>query len=313
MRFALAIVALAVAAPAPTLPGAKAIRSCAGAGPYWPTQTLAVTRGFAWVACKEEQQVLRVPLQPGRSRSIVTAGRPIAVLSAFGAVWAIDSQGTISHIDTRTARITARVRTPSSAPYNLWAGAGSLWSVDDSAGEVLRIDPVARKVTQRIPVGDGPADLVFRDEHVWVINHRDRGLVSIDATTNEARRLTVVPGDAPERMAWSAGSLWITGRGTDLLRIDPETGAVQATVDIGAGGIDVVSAAGALWVPARSAAADQRGFPTMAALRRVDPATRAVTTVVRPSRRIDVHGLAPYGRGVLFSDNTGGFLYAAPS
>jgi hypothetical protein len=114
-------------------------------------------------------------------------------------------------------------------------------------------------------------------------------------------------------MAWAAGSLWLTGRGTDLLRLDPETGAVQATIEIGAGGIDVVAAAGALWVPARGAAADRRGFPTMAALQRVDPAAGTVTTVVRTSRRIDVHGLVPYGRGVLFSDNSGGFLYAVPS
>jgi DNA-binding beta-propeller fold protein YncE len=312
MRLALAVLALAVAAPTPTLPAAKAFPSCAGAGPYWPTQTLALTPGFAWVACKEEQRILRVPLQPGRSRSIPTGGQPIAVLSALGAVWTLDSQGTISRIEARTARITARVQTGVSAPYNLWAGAGSLWSVDDSAGEVLRIDPVARKVTQRIPVGDGAADLVFRGERVWVINHRDRGLVLIDAATNDARRLATIPGDAPERMAWAAGSLWVTGRGTDLLRLDPATGAVRATIEIGAGGIDVVAAGGALWVPARAAAADRRGFPTMAALRRFDPVTRTVTTVVRTPRRVDVHGLMPYGRGVLFSDNTGGALYAVP-
>jgi streptogramin lyase len=312
MRLALAVLALVVAAPAPTLPGAKTIRSCAGAGPYWPTQTLALTRGFAWVACKEQQRVLRVPLQPGRSRSVPAGGQPIAVLSAFGAVWSLDSAGTISRIDPRTARITGRLRTGVSAPYNLWAGAGSLWSVDDSAGEVLRIDPVAHKVAHRIAVGDGAADLVFRGERVWVINHRDRGLVLIDAGTNKPRRLTTVSGPVPERMAWAAGSLWVTGRGTDLLRLDPETGAVKATIEIGVGGIDVVAADGALWVPVRNAVADPRGFPTMTWLRRVDPVTGKVTTPLRTSRHIDVHGLVAYGRGVLFADNTGGFLYAVP-
>ena len=47
-------------------------------------------------------------------------------------------------------------------------------------------------------------------------------------------------------------------------------------------------------------------------LRRVDAATGKVTTPLRTSRRIDVHGLVPYGHGVLFSDNTGGNLYAVP-
>ena len=32
---------------------------------------------------------------------------------------------------------------------------------------------------------------------------------------------SVIPGDAPERMVMLAGSLWITGRGTDLLQVDP--------------------------------------------------------------------------------------------
>ena len=96
------------------------------------------------------------------------------------------------------------------------------------------------------------------------------------------------------------------------MRLDPETGAVQTTVEIGAGGIDVALAAGSLWVPARAAAADRRGFPTMAALRRVDPATGKVTTVSRAGRRVDVHGLVPYRAGVMLADNTGGRLYAVP-
>ena len=121
-----------------------------------------------------------------------------------------------------------------------------------------------------------------------------------------------MPGDAPERIAWASGSLWVTGRGTDLLRLDPETGAVQATIEIGAGGIDVIASGNSLWVPARAAAADRRGFPTMAALRRIDATTGKVTTPARASRRVDVHGLVPYRSGVLFADNTGGRLYSVP-
>src|SRR6185503_10108303 len=118
MKLALAALALVVAAPAPALPGAKATRSCAGAGPYWPTQTLALSGGSAWVACKEQQRILRVSLQSGPSRSVPVGGQPIAVLTAFGAVWTLDSQGAISRIDRRidprTARITGRLQTGAS-------------------------------------------------------------------------------------------------------------------------------------------------------------------------------------------------------
>jgi len=126
-----------------------------------------------------------------------------------------------------------------------------------------------------------------------VVNHRDRGLVALDTVTNRANRLGTLPGDAPERIAFLAGSLWITGRGTDLLRVDSADGAVRATVEIGASGIDLVAAGGALWIPVRSAATERRGFPTMSALR-------------------DVHGLVADGRGILLADNTKGALYRLP-
>jgi streptogramin lyase len=313
MRLLWALTALVIAAPA-ALPGAESRRACAGAGPFWPTETLAVRGGTAWVACKENQRLVRVSLSSGGIRSNALDGSPIAVLAGLGAVWTLDTNGVVSRLDPGSARVTARIQTGTAAPYNLWAGAGSLWSADDRAGEIVRIDPARRRVTARIPVGDGPADMVFREGRAWVIDHRDRGLVLIDTATNRARRLATlaVPNGAPERIAWAAGSLWVTGRGTDLLRLDPETGVVQATIEIGAGGIDVVASAGAVWVPSRSAAADARGFPTMAALRRVETGTGVVTTAVRARGRVDVHGLVPYGSGVLFADNTGGRLYAVP-
>ena len=78
-------------------------------------------------------------------------------------------------------------------------------------------------------------------------------------------------------MVFAADHLWITGRGTDLLEVDPDTGHVLRTVEIGAGGIDVVAVGDTLWVPSRNADVDVRGFPTMEALRRVDARTGAVT------------------------------------
>ena len=169
---------------------------------------------------------MRVTLSSGRRSTTPLRGSPIAVVAGLGAVWALDTDGVVSKLDARNGRVTTTIATGAAAPYNLWIGGGSLWSVDDATGTVLRIDPARRKVVARIPVGDGPADMVFRGARAWVINHRDLGLVAIDTATNRPRKLANVPGDAPERLAWAAGSLWVTGRGTDLLRLDPATGAV---------------------------------------------------------------------------------------
>jgi DNA-binding beta-propeller fold protein YncE len=179
----------------------------------------------------------------------------------------------------------------------------------DQAAEIVRIDPATNAVVARIAVGDGPADLAFDGSDVYVIDHRDRTLFRIDARTNTSRLVATIPGDAPERLAWANDHLWITGRGTDLLEVDPDNGAVLRTVEIGAGGIDVVADGDTLWVPSRSSEVDARGLPTMEALRRVDAKSGAVTSSVVASGPLDVHGLVADDGGVWLADNTHGVLY----
>jgi hypothetical protein len=139
--------------------------------------------------------------------------------------------------------------------------------------------------------------------------HRDRTLFRIELATNAPTKLATIPGDAPERMERAAGSLWLTGRGTDLLRVNPDTGTLQQTIEIGAGGIDVVALGDGLWVPVRSAAVDPTGFPTMEALRRVSASSGTVTTIVAANGRVDVHGLGAHGAAVWIADNRAGRLY----
>ena len=121
-----------------SIPGARAVRACAGAGPFWPTMTLALSGGTAWVACKEQSRVVRVNLARGRrTASTRLSGRPIAVAVGLGAVWAVDSGSTLYRLNPRTARVTRRTSLGASAAYNLWIGGGSLWVADDQGARVL--------------------------------------------------------------------------------------------------------------------------------------------------------------------------------
>ncbi len=296
------------------LPGADAFPICAGAGAFWPTMTLAIDFGSIWVACKEEGRLARFDPATGRTAYLRLAGSSlIAVATGLGSVWALDgSSGTLHRIDPGTNRVTARIPLGAGAAYNVWIGAGAVWVVDDSSGQVLRVDPTRNAVAARIPVGDGAADLVFEGTTAWVVNHRDLGLVRIDTRTNEARRVVTLPAEAPERMVLVGGRLWITGRGTDLLEVDPATGSVLRTVDVGASGIDVVARGDTIWVPSRSAETDPRGFPTMEALRRVDARSGTVSASLPSSGPLDVHGLVADERGVWLADNTHGVLYRVP-
>jgi YVTN family beta-propeller protein len=289
------------------LPGAQASPICAGAGAFWPTETLAVDFGSPWVACKENGLLLRV-----EPRNLVRLGGStlIGVTSGFGSVWALDGSrsGRLLRIEPATNVVAASIDVGTSAPYNVWAGAGSIWVAGDQGAEIVRIDPATNAVVAHIPVGDGPADLAFDGSTVYVIDHRDKTLFRIDAHDNASRVVATIPGDAPERMVLVGGELWITGRGTDLHEVDPGSGRVLRTIEIGAGGIDVVASGDTLWVPSRNDEADARGFPTMAVLRRVDAHSGAVTSLAA-SAPLDVHGLVADDGGVWLADNTRGVLY----
>ncbi len=295
------------------LPGADAFPICGDAGAFWPTMTLAIDFGSIWIACKERGQLARFDVAAGRTtRTLRLGGELIAVATGFESVWALSSGGTLYRVDPRSGAVAGQVDVGTSRPYNIWIGAGAVWVVDDGAGEVIRVDPAANRVAARIPVGNGAADLVFAGTTAWAVNHRDLGLVEIDTATNTARRLATLRADAPERMVLAGGHLWVTGRGTDLLEVDPANGSVLRTVDIGVSGIDVVVRGDAVWVPVRSAEVDARGLPTMETLKRVDPRSGAVTATIAASAPLDVHGLAADDRGVWLADNTHGVLYRVP-
>jgi hypothetical protein len=294
------------------LPGARAIRVCAAAGPYWPTMTLALQGSSAWIACKEQSRLIRVDTRSGkRVKAVRLDGPVIAVSTGFGSTWALDSAGTLYRLDS-SGKVVRRVALGVRAAYNIWTGGGSVWVADDQGAGVVRVSPRSNRVVARIAAGDGPADMAFDGGTAWVVNHRDTTLTKIDLATNRSTQLVDLDADAPERMVWLRGSLWITGRGTDLLRVKPSDGSVEATIDIGVSGIDVAAAGDSLWVPTRTAEVDQRGFPTMTALKRISASTGAVSTLVQARGRVDVHGLAAAGGYVWLADNTNGFLYRLP-
>ena len=235
----------------------------------------------------------------------------IAVAVGLGSVWALDSGSTLYRIDPGRARVTKRIQLGASAAYNIWIGAGAVWIADDQGARAppgLPVDEQGRR-----------ADPGRRRPGRHGLPRRPRRGRSPTATTpcsgstrstNHATRLGIVGGSdaAAERLALLGDGLWITGRGLGLVEMDPTSGATRRTVDIGGTGIDVVSAAGALWVPVRTAAVDRTGLPTMTAVRRVG-ADGSVKTVATARGRVDVHGLAAGLGSVWIADNTSGLLY----
>jgi streptogramin lyase len=292
------------------LPTAQAFRLCGGTGPPYPQYALSrdPASGALWASCRQQARLHRISPASGETRAILRlTSTPYSIAAGLGAVWSAERGPIVYRIDIRTGRGTTAV---SGGGFSyIWTAAGSVWAADDEASALIRCDPSGRRVLATIPTGNGTSALVEDAGRLWIVSHRDGTLQRIDPATNTSTTLGRLPGDAPERMTYAEGSLWVTGRGTDLLRVDPATGAVQATIDVGAGAIDVAAAAHSVWVAVPTDEADRQGNPFLDRLLRVDPVTARIVETLRPTAPVVVNGFASTGNALWIADTAGGRLY----
>ena len=75
-----------------------------------------------------------------------------------------------------------------------------MWVANAEEGTVSRVDPAARRVVQRIPVGPEPAGVAAAGGAVWVANSGERTVSWIDPTTDTVVK-TVPVGNGPTGIA----------------------------------------------------------------------------------------------------------------
>jgi virginiamycin B lyase len=303
--------------PVSPLPGATAFRVCGGAAIPYPQYALAVGFGSAWVACVSQSEVQRVSLASGKvTARISLPAAAWSITAGEGAVWAVALGGSVVYkIAPGSNRVAAQIGLDTTVPY-LWAGGGALWVADDPGQALVRVDPGTNRPGTRVPVGNGPAGFVFDGAYVWILNHRENSLDRIDPVTNAVVRMAngLGPADtsAAERIASFGGSLWVTGRGLDLLRVSPASGAVLGQTEIGPAGVDVRSDGANLWVVSYEAAAEVRGDPVAGAVLRI-AADGSVITSVAPTKRLFANGVAAIDGQLWLLDSVAGLLLRLPA
>ena len=121
-------------------------------------------------------------------------------------------------------------------------------------------------------VEGSPDWMVVTDDAVWVTSSSVNQVVRLDAKTN--RRTTIVTINKPcSGLATGFGSLWVPSCGShSLIRVDPQTGKIQAEIPVGPadseGGITV--GAESVWM-----ASDEKGI-----LGRIDPQSNKVAAEI---------------------------------
>jgi DNA-binding beta-propeller fold protein YncE len=289
---------------------------CKGASGPYAQYGLALGFGSAWLACTKQSRVQRVSLATGKVEAAISLPAAVwSIAAGEGAVWAVALGGsTVYRIDPAANRLVARIDVGTSAPY-LWTGGGRVWVADDPGRALLPIDPVGNVAEARVPVGDGPAGFAFDGTYAWVLNHREGSLDRIDPSTHAVVRMANGLGpanSAPERIALFGGSLWVTGRGLDLLRLSPTTGSVLGTTEIGPAGVDVRSDGTSLWVAAYDAAAESRGDPVVGAVLRIAADGSIIGRTV-PSKRLFADGMGAASGQLWLFDAVAGLLVRLPA
>jgi len=247
----------------------RVVRNIAVGGP--PTD-LAVGGGSVWAALGALGEVARIdPARddagrptPGLEDENVPCGRPRAGI-AFGGgyAWLLCEDGELGRIEPRTARsvrlgheaglFTSEVAVVSSYT-DLAFGLDSLWIVNAGTNDLIEVDAATARPVRTDNVGRQPSALAIGDGSVWVANLGDdtvtRVRVSGRAEPLDAESFAAC--DGPVDIAVGEGAVWVAcSVGRSVVRLDPKTGEVVATIALGNTPYRLAAGAGAVWVSVR--------------------------------------------------------------
>jgi DNA-binding beta-propeller fold protein YncE len=198
-----------------------------------------------------------------RTGVVAVEGAPNSIAFDGARLWMAvvsDEDGAIQAVDPATGRAEPPIPIGSS-PRGLIFDGRWLWVALKGDGAVQAIDPASGGGLEPVAVGTAPQALVFDGTRVWVAT--GDGVQAIDPASQAAGDLIPVGATNPV-LASDGRWLWATGSGEGISKIDPTTGAVEATFPVVSD--DLLPASGWLW------ASDWAG----GVIRALDPATGAI-------------------------------------
>lgn len=194
-------------------------------------------------------------------------GAPWGVAVDGETVWVSDAtRGAVLQIDAASGDVLGEVATgaPDARDTGLAVRDGQLW-VANLGGTVGVVDVATGQPFARASTGQGePAAVALDNRWAWVPTHGPGGgLVRLDRSNLLLDPLIVALPEGGFAAALADGTVWVAGLERRVFAVDPATGAVERTVDVGGGPRGVAVADGDVWVSLR----DER------AVARIDAAT----------------------------------------
>jgi len=225
--------------------------------PTHPT-AIGIGPGAVWVASADDGTVTCIDPKTRRIVATVASHATISDIAVgAGAVWVANSaKAELIRIDPLTDAVADRIdltRPGSLFPQGLSsvvAGAGAVW-VGSGNGTVLKVDPRADTLLDRIDVGTAAVDMALEHDSLWVALVAGY-VMRIDTRTD---KVTGTLAAAPYARAITAGNgaVWIISApregGGLVWRIDPETVTVAGgTTTLDSAPTGITTGAGDVWI-----------------------------------------------------------------
>ncbi len=201
---------------------------------------LEVTEDAVWVTSQFDEELYRV--DPVTNRVVETFSIPShieGVRAAGHSLWLSRSEpNEVIRLDPANGALTNRLAFDSQP--NLASDGQRLWVIAERGGEsvVVEIDADTGTEIREIPLGAAPGFATFDSGSLWVVNLGATTVSRIDLAAGRVVGVIDVGGE-PRDVVAVAGSIWVgvsqtgTERIGSVVRIDPSSAEVTATIETG--------------------------------------------------------------------------------
>jgi YVTN family beta-propeller protein len=227
--------------------------------------------GQVWVTDRVHKMAVRIDPATNHIVARVPVGiEPSGLAIAGNTLWVGSSYedepgvNTIVRVDLRTQKVADTITnatTDLGEPFLTQAATPeALWFADWAGGTIKRLSAASNKVVATIHAGLQPSSVAVGDGAIWTSNHYSNHVTRIDPATNKV--VAIIPLDnypssanvsgdcCGGNVAVGAGGVWaVAGSGTRVLvRIDPQTNQVTASLTFPQSVGPIAVAGGSVWV-----------------------------------------------------------------
>ena len=180
---------------------------------------------------------------PAVVQQINLGGATWQVLGTPGRIWVQSDDVGVTAIDPATGEVVGTVP----GGHSMFLDGKELWVQKGGERVLVRVDPDTGLELERF--GDIPGSYAAKDgDLVWSLVQDDPTVVVTDLSTGQVVASIEVPAE-PKQIVITGGSVWVACDTSGVLvRIDPETYELVDTIDVGGGAVELELGFDSLWV-----------------------------------------------------------------